>query len=638
MTEKIIADRYLLKKYLGGGMSSVYLAEDIILDREVVVKLIKADPYNKEKTVERFQREVQNVTKLSHPNIVTVLDVDDSDEYNILVTEYVDGSNLKQYINKNNPIDFEKIIELSISVLSGIEHAHNRGIVHRDIKPQNILIDKKGNIKITDFGIAKALSETRLTETNQVMGSVQYISPEQAKGKSADERADIYSFGIMLFELITGELPFQSETQVSVALQHIQDDIPNINDYRETPVGLENIVLKCTEKEPENRYSNVREVIQALLNYRNETVHYLQKGRKEPENRPAPIPVPLKDDTPKLEAKEKEPVVAPVQEEPEKKKKRIWSWILFLLFVLVSLAAVIYLLWPKEPDTVELLDLSDMSQEDAKASITEMNLVLGEVTEEYNDDFASGNVIASAPKKGAVLEEGSTVDLIVSKGPEPYTMGDFVGSKLESVQSDIDALKFDKVDIQTEYSNDVPAGEIMKQSIRSGVSIFPENETLTLTVSEGVEPVEISNYVGWQLTDARNELESLGFNVNVINEIYDEEIESGAIVSQDPSYGSFLPGSPINLIVSKGKEPKEITQYQLNIEIPYSSSKKDKKPSKVKIYIDDKNHNYDEILEEFEITEDRKHTITLALEKGEDGKYKVEVDGEKIIEEEVENE
>src|SRR5699024_4815613 len=263
---------------------------------------------------------------------------------------------------------------------------------------------------------------------------------------------------------------------------------------------------------------------------------------------------------------------------------------------------------------------------------------LGEVTEEYNDDFASGNVIASAPKKGAILEEGSTVDLIVSKGPEPYTMGDFVGSKLESVQSDIDALKFDKVDIQTEYSNDVPAGEIMKQSIRSGVSIFPENETLTLTVSDGVEPVEISNYVGWQLTDARNELESLGFKVNVINEIYDEEIESGAIVSQDPSYGSFLPGSPINLIVSKGKEPKEITQYQLNIEIPYSSSKKDKKPSKVKIYIDDKDHDYDEILEEFEITEDRKHTITLALEEGEDGKYKVEVDGEKIIEEEVENE
>ncbi|CAD2076943.1 Stk1 family PASTA domain-containing Ser/Thr kinase [Phocicoccus pinnipedialis] len=637
MSEKIIAERYLLKKYLGGGMSSVYLAQDIILYREVVVKLIKADPYNKEKTMERFQREVQNVTKLSHPNIVTVLDVDDSDEYNILVTEYVDGSNLKQYINENNPIDFEKIIELSISVLSGIEHAHNRGIVHRDIKPQNILIDKKGNIKITDFGIAKAMSETRLTETNQVMGSVQYISPEQAKGKSADERADIYSFGIMLFELITGKLPFQSETQVSVALQHIQDDMPNINDYRETPLGLENIVLKCTEKEPENRYSNVREVINALLNYRNETIHYLQKGRKKPERIITPTPLPLKEDTSKEEVKKKGPLVAPVKDEAKKKKRHIWPWILFMLLVVVSIATVIYLLWPKDPKTVELVDLSEMSQKDAEQKLTELNLVLGDVSEEYNDDFDEGNVIASAPKKGAVLEEGASVDLVVSKGPEPYSMADFVGSNIDEIQADIDALNFDKLNIETKYSNEVPKGVIMDQSIRSGVSIFPENEVLTLTVSDGVEPVEISSYVGWQLSDARSELESFGFEVNIINEIYSDDVANGAIVSQDPSYGSFLPGSPINLIVSKGSEPKEITQYQLNVEIPYSSSKKDKKPSKVKIYIEDKDHDYDDVLEEFEITEDRKHTITLALEKNETGKYKVEVDGKKIIEKEVEN-
>lgn len=635
MSDKIIADRYQLIKYLGGGMSSVYLARDIILEREVVVKLIKADPYNKEKTMERFQREVQNVTKLSHPNIVTVLDVDDSDEYNILVTEYVNGPNLKQYINENKPLAFDKIVELAISVLSGLEHAHNRGIVHRDIKPQNILIDNNGKVKITDFGIAKAMSETRLTETNQVMGSVQYISPEQAKGQNADERADIYSFGIMLFEMITGELPFQSETQVSVALQHIQDDMPNIEEFRKTPIGLQNIVLKCTEKDPENRYSNVREVIQALLHYRNETKHYLQKGRQETkENQPTPIPVPVKEEAVKAKEKPADPV--PVT--PEKKKKRKWPYVLFVLFILLAVATTLYLLWPKEPKTVELVDLREDTIEEAEQTLTELNLVKGDVTEEYHDDIEDGHIIATTPKKGAVIEEESPVDFVVSKGQEPYSMADFVGSNINDVQGELDELNFKKLDLKTEFSDDVKEGEIMKQSIRPGVDVFPEDETLVLTISDGVEPIEINNYVGTSVNDARTELESKGFIVNIINEIYSDEYDSGIIVSQDPSYGAFLPGSPINLIVSKGKEPKEITQYQLNIEIPYSAGKDDKKPSTVKIYIDDKNHDYKEVLEEFEITEDRKHTITLALEKGETGRYKVEVDDRVIIEKDVKNE
>jgi serine/threonine protein kinase len=216
---KIVSDRYKILRYLGGGMSSVYLADDIILDRKVVVKMIKVDQHNIEKSKLRFQREVQSTIQLSHPNIVSVLDVDETHEYHLLVTEVVDGPTLKEYIEKNHPISFDEITRLALQILNGIKHAHNRGIIHRDIKPQNILLDENNQVKITDFGIAKALSETRMTETNQVMGSVQYISPEQAKGQSTDERTDIYSFGILLFELLTGTLPYAGETPVSVALK-----------------------------------------------------------------------------------------------------------------------------------------------------------------------------------------------------------------------------------------------------------------------------------------------------------------------------------------------------------------------------------------------------------------------------------
>ena len=206
MIGQLLSERYKVLKYLGGGMSSVYLAEDIILNRDVVVKMIKVDVHNKDKSRQRFQREVESTIQLSHPNIVNVLDVDETDEYQLLVTEMVDGPTLKQYIDDNHEISIDEAVELSVQILKGIEHAHERGIIHRDIKPQNILLDSEKKVRITDFGIAKALSETRMTETNQVMGSVQYISPEQAKGQNTDERTDIYSFGIVLFELLTGQV------------------------------------------------------------------------------------------------------------------------------------------------------------------------------------------------------------------------------------------------------------------------------------------------------------------------------------------------------------------------------------------------------------------------------------------------
>lgn len=639
-------------------MSSVYLANDIILNREVVVKMIKADPLDKEKSVRRFRREVESTIQLSHPNIVGVMDVDETEEYHILVTEVVDGANLKEYILRNNPLAIEEVISIAMMTLRGIEHAHDRGIIHRDIKPQNILLDKSGRVKITDFGIAKALSETRMTETNQVIGSVQYISPEQAKGQNTDERTDIYSFGVVLFELLTSKLPYEAETAVSVALKHISEPFPDILEYREVPIGLKNIIMKCTEKNPVDRYRHAGDVLSALVNYQDETMPYYHNRREEQDKTmitPAAVPLSDSNNSAKAAVVKTEPIV---QSEPETehKKRRKWPWVLFfLLFLLAAAAAIVYFMWPRQPPTVDLQNLQDMTVAEAEEYLESEELLLGEITETYSNNFEEGIIIETTPISGMEIERGQPVDVLVSQGVEPYTVEDYVGSVIDDVESDLETAGF-SVGTEGEYS-DHPEGTILEQSIEAGEEVYPEDERLNFTVSQGVEPIPITNYTGVPLDEARTELESWGFIVNVTTEVYSDEVPEGAIVSQDPSYGDFLPGSQINVIVSLGEEPPDETTYQISLNIPYpeaeeeesssssdsKDSKKDEKKSKpepleVDIFIDDKDNEFSEPAETIKITEDTNHTITLILVEGESGRYRVEVDGTEVIGETVENE
>ena len=654
MIGNVVSERYKILKYLGGGMSSVYLATDIILNREVVVKMIKADPVDKEKSVRRFQREVESTIQLSHPNIVSVLDVDETEEYHILVTEVVHGPNLKEHILNNSPLDIDEVISIAMMTLRGIEHAHDRGIIHRDIKPQNILLDTNGRVKITDFGIAKALSETRMTETNQVIGSVQYISPEQAKGHNTDERTDIYSFGVMLFELLTGHLPYEAETAVSVALKHISEPFPNISDYRDIPVGLKNIVMKCTEKEPLNRYRHADDVLSALVYYKDVSEPYVPV-KKEEHEKTVVTAVPAKE-TSKAEHKVKAaPLLVQKQkktqgaaEEP-KKKRRKWPWILFILFFLLAAAAVIvYLLWPRQSPTVSIENLQNMTVEEAEEYLLAEDLVTGNITETYHDNFEEGMIIETSPVSGAEVERGGAVDMLVSLGEEPYTMTDYTGEMYEEVEAELEAAGFTNIDSEGQYSDQAP-GTILDQDIPEGEELYPDGTKITFTVSDGVEPIPITNYAGTPLETARAELESQGFIVIVTNEIYSDEVPEGAVVSQSPNYGDFLPGSTIELIVSLGEEPASETTYQISLNIPYpeeekSSSSagdkgdKDPEPVEAEIFIEDKDNDIKDVSETIEITEDTNHTISLILVEGESGQYRVEVDGEEVISETVDNE
>lgn len=647
MIGKIVSERYKVLKYLGGGMSSVYLAEDIILNRNVVVKLIKVDQHNLDKSKLRFQREVQSTIQLSHPNIVSVLDVDETYEYHLLVTEVVNGPTLKEFIHENHPIDIDEIIRISLQVLSGMEHAHHAGIIHRDIKPQNILLDENNQVKITDFGIAKALSETRMTETNQVMGSVQYISPEQAKGQSTDERTDIYSFGILLFELLTGKLPFEGETPVSVALKHISEDMPDISQYREIPQGLRNIVLKCTEKNPLDRYRHVEDVVTALNTSKDVTTPYVSKnGRNEDQTVVTPLPV--KQNPPKQPA---EPVETDIQsnEAPSEKKKRgVWIWLLPILLLIAGAAILVYLLMNPEEEvtSVALPDLQNMTLEEAESIIDENQLILGDVNEEYNTTFEEGMVIETNPNYGTEVEFGTSVDLLVSQGVEPEEMPDYVGEMHEDMQNAINDFGFNAVNVEEIYDNSEP-GTILSQSIDAGESIHPEEENLMLEISQGVEPVEIRNFTGEPLDTAISELESDQFNVSVIQEVYHDTVQEGHVISQDPSYGNFLPGSTINLVVSLGEEPSREMQYVQTVQIPYPEESSDEEsdeestedeepePVEVEVYLGDRDNDIDNVFDTIEITEDDTYTIRLIIEEESEGEFKIDIDGETFMEETI---
>ncbi|MFC3419740.1 Stk1 family PASTA domain-containing Ser/Thr kinase [Salinicoccus hispanicus] len=545
MIGRIVSDRYRVMEYLGGGMSSVYLAHDIILDREVVLKMIKVDHHNREKSKARFQREVESTIHLAHPNIVSVLDVDESEEYHLLVTEVVHGPTLKSFIDDNHPIAIDEVIRISEMVLRGIQHAHNAGIIHRDIKPQNILMNESQQIKITDFGIAKALSETRLTETNQVMGSVQYISPEQAKGQVTDERTDIYSFGIVLYELITGELPFDGETPVAVALKHISEPYPNISRHRDIHEDLAYIVYKCTEKEPNRRYRRVDDVLKDLNSFK--------------EGRPINAAVLPADMDRTVESAPVEPSVSEEMETSAPKKRRRMLWLLPILLILGLMAILMPLFWPGD-DPVVLPDMQDMTMDDAEAVLEENELVLGEITEEYNSTFDADRIIETTPVSGTEVEKGATVDFIISRGEEPYIMEDFTGERYNGVLGSINNLGFDSLEVNEAYDASEP-GTIISQSIDPGTEVDPKEASLALTISQGIEPVAMDDYRGQLYNTVEAEIADQGFAVE-IEQVYDSA-ESGTILSQSIEPGTEIvpTDEALELTISQGPETALVADY-----------------------------------------------------------------------------
>lgn len=498
MPNQLIGSRYLIKRTLGeGGMANVYLAHDLILDRDVSIKTLRLDLSNDEKTINRFRREAMAATELTHPNIVAVYDFDDEEGLQYLVMEYIDGMDLKTYIKKYFPIPLQQVIHILKQVLSAVSAAHKTGIIHRDLKPQNILIDNEGNAKISDFGIAMSNSDMAMTQTNTIMGSVHYLSPEQTRGAMATDKSDVYSLGIILYEMLVGKVPFAGENAVAIALQHSQTAIPFVRDFDSSiPQALENVVLKATAKDPADRYLSVDEM---LLDLRtsldaNRTLEsrFVPTVRDDDMTRIIPVGAIQAANKQLVENDKQE--VSDANRQPTKKKKHKLRW-LWIALVIIIMAGIVGAFAMMRSANVQVPNLVNKSQVTAVRIIQSKGFKVGSITKTSSPTVAEGNVIATDPKVNKEVKRGTEIDLVISSGKKLLRFGDYTGEPYDEVAKSL-ILKGFSVDEKQQASNDIPTGEIISQDVSADSKVDPENTSVTFTVSSGPQKIQVPNFKG----------------------------------------------------------------------------------------------------------------------------------------------
>lgn len=641
---KRISDRYKIIELIGGGgMSNVYLAHDMILNRDVAIKILRYDFTNEDELHRRFQREALSVTSLTHPNIVSIYDVGDDGDLHYIVMEYVQGKTLKQYIQEFAPISPARSVHIMKQLTSAIANAHENHIIHRDIKPQNILMDAEGNVKITDFGIAMTLSATSFTQTNSVLGTVHYLSPEQARGGTATNKSDIYALGIVLYELLTGELPFSGESAVSIALKHLQSETPSVRAFDGTiPQSLENVVLKATAKDASHRYATVEEMQEDL-----ETV--LSSARiNEPKftipiDNDATRAIPIikeqfiRKDEDLTKTRAMEPIAQkkaeakkPVEKvEPVKQKKK-WPKYVAGLFIVV-IAMFLFFLFATDlfsPKKIAVPDVTNLTVEDATKKLQEAGFVVAEQKEERNsEDIEKGKVIETDPEKDAKRVKGTEIELIVSLGVETVKIDDYTGQQI----SQVEALLKDKLIIQKNYVHSkLPEGQIIEQDPQEGAEIIAKDATITFTISQGVKMITVDSVANYTKAQMDDYVKRVGLKWRTVREEYNDTVPAGSVISQTPKPGtSLMEGDTIAVVLSKGPAEKPVKTFIKNVLIPYEPTEEGAEQV-IRIEIQDKNHTMVKAFDEFTITSDQQYKIQLVIVEGEEAAYKIIRDSEII--------
>ena len=569
--------RYLILGNIGsGGMANVFLARDLILDREVAIKVLRYDFLNDQSAIRRFQREMLASTELVHPNIVTVYDAGQEGETQFLVMEYVKGMDLKRYIQTQYPIPYDRIVDIMQQILSAVALAHQHRIIHRDLKPQNILIDESGTVKITDFGIAVALSETSITQTNSMLGSVHYLSPEQARGSMATNQSDIYAIGIILYEMLTGKVPFDGESAVTIALKHFQEEIPSVRLYdRHVPQSLENVVLKATAKDPIDRYQSAEEMSADLATALDPSrlnepawhpANHVEETKVLPnltEQMPTVAPVEEIVTKPEKEAEEK-PVPSKKKakdQKPKSKKKLLFLGIAAVL--VIGIATIAFSVLGGGKNEISVPDVSNLSESAARSKLQEAGLKAAGQTEEITSDkIPEGKVVKTNPEAKAIVQKGREVVLYISTGGHKIKMKDYTDMEYKEAVEALVKLDFkeSKIKKKEEYSDTVEKGKIISQTPEANSEVTPDKTSVKFVVSKGVKPIKISDYVGMTINEALLDLANNGINESQVKQTQQEsDKEAGTILSQTPSAGSSVtPGNTmINFVVSSG--PNEVS-------------------------------------------------------------------------------
>ena len=568
-----INDRYEIIKSIGeGGMANVYLGHDTILDRNVAIKILRGDLANDEKFVRRFQREALSASSLAHPNIVEMYDVGEDDGTYYIVMEYVEGKTLKQLLKKRGTLTLSEAIDIMSQLTDGMAHAHDSYIIHRDLKPQNIMIKDDGQIKITDFGIAMALNSTQLTQTNSVMGSVHYLPPEQASGKGCTIKSDIYSMGIIFYELLSGSLPFRGDNAVEIALKHMREPLPSLReDNPSIPQSIENIIKKATAKNPKNRYDSARSMHEDLLTALNdERMDEAPYEYKYPENEDNKKSKKLEKEEDKAEDIKLESIGEDTVktkttkdfEDLEDRKSNRLIIILAIIFGFVLLVVAIFLLaWSgalpflhKNKTSVTVPNCENLKVSSCEKKLQKLGFeVNSEVELVPSDEIDKNRVVKTEPLAGRSVKKGSKVTIYKSSGEETIALEDYTDKNAIEIKTLLETKYELKVSIEkkepTDEQKKKDENTIIGQSLEEG-SRVKKGDQLILYVPDIVDEFPDMAGEGWSLSDVETFCSEYGLILEK-NEQETTAYADGAIISQNRTAGSkIVKGTTLRVTVA----------------------------------------------------------------------------------------
>jgi len=548
--KNVIADRYEVVSHIGqGGMADVFLAVDTILNRQVAIKILRADLSTDAVSILRFEREAQAAAALAHPNIVEIYDVGDYKGHHYIVMEYVTGKTLKQVIRSRGPLVNEEAVDIMKQLCSAISEAHSRGIIHRDIKPQNVIVKADGFIKILDFGIATAKGSMQLTQANNVMGSVHYLAPELAKGEAASPQSDIYALGIVLYEMLAGDVPFKADQAVQIALKHMREPMPDVRLINASvPQSIANVITRATAKDPNNRYGSCREMLQDIstclrperLNERKLVLHEdIQKQKKEQTNVKAEP----------ARGKHTNFTSSHTYETSSHEKGKNYTKPVATIFgIVVAVGIIAALIFNFLPRNTKVPSIQGMSLQDAEKALHKANLNIDEsnISYELTEDIEQGIVISSSPEEGSEVGGDTSISLVVSSGIG-VTCDDFVGQNITDVKKQLNG----------QYPN-LTVNAVSEDSMKTGGTILRQEKLQAGTLFDPSKPNEITlvyatyptitipdDIIGMDVQSAQRELEHMGAVVRTSNrdttQMSQEELDSitpGVVISCDPAYGT----------------------------------------------------------------------------------------------------
>ena len=607
-----IADRYEIVGKVGtGGMSDVYKAKDHTLGRFVAIKVLKEEFSEDTNFVTKFRSEAQSAAGLEHPNIVNIYDVGSENGIHYIVMEYVEGITLKTYIEKKGQLNYKETLSIAIQVGRGIQAAHAKNIVHRDIKPQNIIISTDGKVKVTDFGIARAVSEN--TIHSDVMGSVHYASPEQARNGYVSNKSDIYSLGIVMYEMVTGRVPFDGDSTVAVAIQHLQDEMVPPSTYAPNlPISLEKIIQKCTQKSPDRRYDSMESLLidlrKSLLNPDEDFVTLVpfsqdktrvltddevNQIKKQTENVKADPQTEAEQTTkadPDAEDEDEDYDMSEYDEDDDEEEGRFLNskmekivGIMRIVVAIVIAIIVIYIvgsffdifhfgsgnknnkkddtsITQQDEETVVMIDLKGKTLSEAKTALEKLGLKVSESGTEISDEYEKGQIIDQDVAKGETVKAGTTIKVTVSAGTEEENAKEVDVPNVTGKTSDaaMSALEDKNLTVsrEFEFSNDVPAGQVVRQDPKAGTTV-KEGTKVTIYVSQGSESVKVPSVKGQSEADAKSALSN--FTVTTSTE-HSDSVAAGNVISQSIEAGQYVDkGTAITIVVSSG--PEQVSYY-----------------------------------------------------------------------------